>query len=328
MTAESNRQTVSKIFVTELEDKQVVTSLFLAKNKMLLRDKKGKAYISLLLSDSSGDIDTKIWDNAELMDKVFNTGDIVFVKGLVQLYQNKKQFIVHKIEKFNGEAKISDFLKNTQVVPEKIFSQLMSIVSTIKDPYLHQLIMLTLNDSEIQPLLLVSPAAKTVHHARVGGLIEHIVAICHLANAISPLYPHVNRDLIIFGAIFHDIGKIWELKIDHSGISYTNKGRLIGHLSMGLELIEKKTQAIAGFPEALKDICKHIVLAHHGKYEYGSPKRPKTLEAFIVWMLDDLDSKIDAIGSAMEIKGSEESWSQHSILFDRYFFLKGTQWDS
>lgn len=317
-----------KIFVTSLQDKQVVTTSFLTKNKTILRDKKGKAYISLLLSDATGDIDAKIWDNVDSMERSFESGDIVTVKGVIQIYQNRKQLVVHKLERVEGETDIQDYIKKSNVSPELMLDELIKISESVVDLNIKKLILNTITDEEIRPLLLVSPAAKTVHHAKLGGLIEHIVSICKLANSVCQQYSMLNRDLVIFGAIFHDIGKIWELKINQGGIYYTNRGRLIGHLTMGVELIEKKASEIADFPDALKDICKHIVLSHHGKLEYGSAKRPKTLEAYVVWMLDDFDSKMDSIQAAMSVVGSDLDWSQHSTLFDRYFYLKGNQWDS
>ncbi|MBY0315984.1 MAG: HD domain-containing protein [Bdellovibrionales bacterium] len=328
MSSDSTPDKVAKIFIADLKDKQAVATQFVARNKVLLKDKKGKAYISLLLSDCSGDMDSKIWDNVEAIDRAFESGDIVSVRGVVQLYQNRMQFIIHKLERFSGDTDMTQFLKKSNVEPEAIFLELQSIVASVKDHHVRQLLSDTITDEEIKPLLMISPAAKSVHHAKLGGLIEHIVSICRLANVVTPLYPAVNRDLVLFGAVFHDIGKIWEFKIDQGGISYTDQGRLIGHMAMGVELIERKASKIPQFPSALKDLCKHIVLSHHGKYEYGSPKLPQTLEAYVVWMLDDMDSKIDSIQSAMSIASHDANWSQHSQLFDRYFYLKGKQWDS
>jgi 3'-5' exoribonuclease len=181
----------------------------------------------------------------------------------------------------------------------------------------------TLEDPEMKPLILKAPAAKSIHHAWESGLIEHIVSICKLMNFIAGHYPHLNRDLLIFGAIYHDIGKIWELDLG-SGISYTTRGRLIGHLYMGAELVEKKASKILGFPEELKDILKHIVLSHHGKLEYGSPKRPKFLEAAVVAMIDDFDSKVSTITTLIENErqNSLDSWSRYSEMFDRYFYIE------
>lgn len=315
-----------KVFISSLSEKQSISTTFLAKNKILLKDKKGKSYISCQLSDSSGDIDAKAWDNIELLEGTFQSGDIVWVKGVVQVYQNRKQLVMHKVERFDGTVNVQDYLKKSDVDPEEMLQKLIQVVETIQSGYVKQLITDTITDPTIKPLLLVAPAAKSVHHAKMGGLLEHILSIVNLCDSVVKNYPVLNRDLLIFGAIFHDIGKIWELKIDDGGIHYTDKGRMIGHLVMAVELIEKKASKIFNFPEQLKDICKHMILAHHGKFEYGSPKLPQTLEAYMVWMLDDLDSKMDSIQQAMRLPSGDENWSAFSPMFDRYFYLKGTEW--
>jgi 3'-5' exoribonuclease len=314
-----------KVFISHLQEKQNVMSTFLAKNKTLLKDKKGKSYISFLLSDSSGDIDAKAWDNIELIEGTFQSGDIIWVKGIVQVYQNRKQVVIHKIERYDGPVNVQDYLKKADADPEEMLQSLMKVVETVKNPFVKQLIVDVVTDPTIQPLLLISPAAKSVHHAKMGGLLEHILSIVRLADLITQNYTFLNRDLLIFGAIFHDIGKIWELKIDETGIHYTDKGRLLGHIVMASELIEKKASRIFNFPEQIKDICKHMILSHHGKLEYGSPKLPQTMEAYIVWMLDEMDSKVDSIQQAMRLQSGDENWSGFSPLFERYFYLKGSE---
>jgi 3'-5' exoribonuclease len=313
---------MEKVFISQFQEKQTITSTFLVKNKTLLKDKRGKTYVSFLLSDSTGDVDAKIWDNADSLEGSFQSGDIILVKGLVQTYQNRKQFVVHKLERFDGSVDLRDYVKSTDQAPEDMYRDLVQIVDGFQNEPLKQLVMDTLNDPTLKPLLLSAPAAKTIHHARIGGLLEHILSIARLCHLVGSNYKHLNVDMLIFGAIYHDIGKVWELQINDNGISYTDKGRLLGHMAMAVELIEKKCQKIFNFPEDLKDLCKHMVLSHHGKQEYGSPKVPQTLEAYVLWMLDDLDSKIDAISHAMTMPTGDGTWSQYSNLFDRHFFLK------
>jgi 3'-5' exoribonuclease len=317
---------IEKIFISQLQDKQSVQTLFMAKNKALLKDKKGKSYVSCLLSDSTGDVDAKAWDNVEQIEGLFQSGDIISVKGTVQLYQNRKQVIIHKIERYEGDVDLKDYIQASKVRPEDLHLELVKIVETVESTALKTLILGVLSDPTIKPLLLIAPAAKSVHHARFGGLLEHIVSIVKLSGLVCQNYPQLNRDLLIFGAIFHDIGKIWELKIDEGGIRYTDRGRLIGHMVMACELVDRKTQSIFNFPQELKDICKHMILSHHGKMEYGSPKLPQTLEAYVLWMLDEMDSKIDSIQAAMSLTQGEEPWSLYSQLFERNFYLKGNKW--
>ncbi len=310
-----------KLFVSDLKDKQILQSAFLAKNKTLLTDKKGNQYISLDLSDKSGSVDAKIWDNIEKMNNSFESGDIIMVKGQVQLFQNKKQVVIHKIDPIKDQVNFQDFVGEIHQSPEEVLQELLQIVEKVESPHIKQLIKSTLEDPSIKELLLKSPAAKSIHHVKVGGLIEHILAISKLMEFIAHQYKQLNFDLLLFGAIFHDIGKIWELEWTNKGIRYTTKGRLVGHLVMSSELVEKKASQILGFPEDQVTLLKHIVLSHHGRLEYGSPKVPMLLEAYVVWMVDDLDSKIDSITQFLDQDTSgESSWTSFNQLYTRHFF--------
>ncbi len=313
---------MEKLFVTDLKEKQSLHSTFLAKNKVLLTDKKGNQYISLHLSDRSGSVDAKIWDNIERMNNSFQSGDIVIVKGMVQLFQNKKQIVIHKIDPIKDQkVNFEDYVGEIGRAPEEVLQELLQIVESVKSPHIKQLLLSTLNDPQIKEKLLSSPAAKSIHHVKVGGLIEHILSISKLMVFVSQQYTHMNFDLLLFGAIFHDIGKIWELEWTNKGIRYTDKGRLVGHLVMSAELVERKASQILGFPEEQIVILKHIVLSHHGRLEYGSPKVPMLLEAYVVWMIDDLDSKIDSITQFMNQDNSgDELWTSFNQLYGRHFF--------
>lgn len=315
---------MDKLFVSDLKEKQALHTTFLAKNKTLLTDKKGNQYISLYLSDRSGSVDAKIWDNIERMNNSFESGDIVMVKGQVQLFQNKKQVVIHKIDTIKDEQlNFEDYVGEIDRSPEEVLQELLQIVEKIQSAHIKQLILSTLNDPSIKDKLLKSPAAKSIHHVKVGGLIDHILSISQLMVFVAQQYPHLNFDLLVFGAIFHDLGKIWELEWTNKGIRYTDKGRLVGHLVMSAELVEKKASQILGFPEEEIMILKHIILAHHGKLEYGSPKVPMLLEAYVVWMIDDLDSKVDSITQFVNNDSSgDETWTSFNQLYGRHFFKK------
>lgn len=320
----------AKQFVRDLTDKQTVHSIFLARDKVLLTGKNGKSYLSLFLADASGAIDARIWDNIESMNESFQSGDMVRIKGIVQMFQGRKQLVVHRLEKAQAEDyQLADFVSSATRAPEDMMAELLRIAEQIEDRSIRQLTLDTLNDAEIRGRLLAAPAAKTIHHAYIGGLLEHILSICGIMRLLHAHYTalgtELRLDFMIFGAIFHDIGKIWELEV-MQGISYTDKGKLIGHLVMAVELIERKASRILGFPEHLKDLLKHIVLSHHGKVEYGSPKTPMFLEAFIVAAVDDLDSKINTIDMFVKSeRASGDRWSKFNQLFDRYFFLKSNE---
>ena len=324
-----------KQFVRDLHDRTSVHSLFLARDKSVMTGKNGKQYISVFLCDSSGSVDARIWDNVDFLNQVFQSGDVVRVKGQVQVFQGRKQVVVHKLEVVpTSEITMTDFVSQASQAPEEMFQQLMQVVGEMENHHLKQLVTDTLQDPDIRPLILSAPAAKSIHHAYRGGLLEHILSICGIMKFMASHYKGLNRDYLMFGAIFHDIGKIWELSSENA-ITYTDKGRLIGHMVMAVELVEKKASRIFGFPEELKDLCKHIILSHHGKIEYGSPKTPMFLEAFLVAFIDDLDSKMNTIsqfidserasvaaGAGVAGQPEAEKWSRYNQLFDRVFFLK------
>lgn len=313
---------MEKQTVQSLQDKSNVDSLFLVKEKNVSVGKNGRPFMGLQLGDATGSIDARLWDRVDELSREFEVGDILKVKGLVQIFQNRKQLIVHRLERVESSTvDMADFIPATARNSEDMMVELLQMVRTMKNDYLRQLVLDTLEDPEIRPLVLRAPAAKSIHHAWLGGLLEHILSICKIMDFMGTHYSFLNRDLLLFGAIFHDIGKVWELSYDN-GIAYTDRGRLIGHMQIACELIDKKSSRILGFSEELRDICKHIILSHHGKLEYGSPKRPKFLEAMVVAMVDDFDSKVATIKTIMDNeRGSGEKWSRYSELFDRYFLL-------
>lgn len=312
--------------IRNLQDKESISDRpFLVKDKVKGVGKNGRSFLSLLIGDKTGHIDARVWDRVEEISEQFEIGDLISVKGQVQLYLNRKQIIIHKVEKLS----LDDFSKEDFVLEDKkvdshaLFSELIQIVQQIKSQPIKQLILESLQDEEIKPLLLKAPAAKSIHHAYRGGLLEHVVSICKLMKMIASHYTFLNQDLILFGAIFHDIGKVWELDIERDQIQYSHKGRLLGHMQMACELIDRKTQRILGFPEDLRQVMKHIVLSHHGKLEYGSPVRPYFMEAFLVAMIDDLDSKVNTVQTFIETeRQTGEPWSRFNENFERYFYLE------
>lgn len=313
---------MEKQFVTDLKDRDQVQSVFVAQAKNVQVGKNGKQYISMSLCDVSGAIDARVWDNIDHISRVFDTGDFVKVKGQVQIFQNRKQLIVHGIEKASSsEVDLKSLVKVSARDLDEMYSELLQIVKEIEDDKIRELTLNIIQNPEIKPKLMRCPAAKTIHHAYVGGLIEHILSICGTMNFLASHYPVLRKDLLIFGAIFHDLGKIWELDIE-GGIHYTDAGRLVGHLVLSSELIEKTASQILGFPEDLKNILKHLVLSHHGRLEYGSPKRPKFLEAFVVAAIDDFDSKMNTLSTFMQgEKRGGQKWSRYYPEYDRYFYL-------
>lgn len=309
--------------IHSLQDKEVVEALFLVKERTVAVGKNGRPFMGLQLGDSTGTIDGRLWDRVDELAREFEIGDVIKVKGQIQIFQNRKQLIIHRLERVDSSTiNFEDFLPRASKNAEDMLVELLKLVRSMKNDHLRQLVLDTLEDPEIKPMILKAPAAKSIHHAWLGGLLEHILSICKIMDFMGTHYPFLNRDVLLFGGIFHDIGKLWELSYD-SGIAYTDRGRLIGHINIACELIDKKASRILGFNEELRDICKHIILSHHGKLEYGSAKRPKFLEAMVVAMVDEFDSKVSTLKSLVDAeRGSGEKWSRYSELFDRYFLLE------
>ena len=308
--------------VRELQDKDAVDAVFLVKEKTVGFGKNGRSFMSLVLGDQTGAIDGRLWDRVEELNREFDAGDVIKIKGLVQLFQNRKQLIIHRIEKTEtGAYSANDFIPVSNKNVDDMFAELLVIVRSMKSDPLRQLTLDVIEDPEIKPMFMQAPAAKTIHHAWRGGLLEHVLSICKILNFLASHYNFMNRDLLIFGGIFHDIGKVWELSYEDS-VTYTDKGRLLGHMLLACELVDKKAGKILGFSDELKDLCKHMILSHHGRLDYGSPKRPKFMEAVLVAMVDDLDSKMNTIQTFIEgERNIGEKWSRYNELFDRYFLL-------
>ena len=312
--------------VRQLGDKDNISDRsFLIKDKVVGTGKNGKAFLSLLIGDKTGHIDARVWDRVEEISGTFEIGDIVTIKGQVQVYLNRKQIIIHKLDKPDQTlfAKEDFTIEDVKLDVHALYSELVGIINEVQAPPIRQILLDSVQDDGIKKLLLKAPAAKSIHHAKRGGLLEHIVSICKVMKMIAGHYNYLSFDLLIFGAVFHDLGKVWELEIDREQIQYSQKGRLLGHMQLACELVDKKAQRILGFPEDLTAILKHIILSHHGKLEYGSPVRPYIMEAFVVAAIDEFDSKMDTMFNFIKAeRETGNAWSRYSEHFDRYFFLE------
>lgn len=314
-------------FVSELSDKMSIESVFLIREKHFGTGKNGKSFLTLQLGDRSGSVDSRVWENAEAMQLIYQLGDVVRVKGVIQLFQSRLQLIVHKMEKLDPVTVESDLLvAASRRSPELMEADLHDLVAKLDAGPIRDLLQNTLAEPEIKLRLRTHPAAKTIHHAYRSGLLEHILSIAKLMNLIHAHYASegvtLDRGLLVFGAIFHDIGKLWELE-GEGPYGYSDRGRLLGHMSIAVELIERKSGEIEGMTDRLKDKLKHIILSHHGRLEYGSPKEPMFLEAIVVAMIDDFDSKVNSIhhfAEAERANGAE--WSRLHPQLGRYLLLR------
>ncbi len=314
-----------KKYVRDFQEKDHIQSTFLVAEKVAGKDRNGKSFLSLALSDSTGRVNGRMFEKVDEFADRFEVGDVIWLKGFVQLFQNRKQLIVHDLRKaVEGEFKMTELVADLGGDPKEHLQQLIEIAEGLKDKFISRLILDTLNDPKLQPILLKAPAAKTIHHAYRGGLLEHVHSIVKVMQSLATHYPFLNSDLLVFGAIFHDLGKVFELDLSE-GIHYTQSGRLVGHMVLACEIITQKAAVIPEFPADLLDVLKHIVLSHHGRLEYGSPKLPMLPEAMVVAMIDDLDSKMNTLfhflRNEVEAVAPTEKWSHFHPGFERYFFL-------
>ncbi|MCO5141748.1 MAG: HD domain-containing protein [Oligoflexia bacterium] len=317
--------TIYSPFVNELKEKMEFEGMFLVKLINLHADKNGKAYLNLILKDKTGEVESRVWgDQANTLYESIKAQDIVRVAGRVNLYQGRKQVVVDIASKVaEGTMSLDRFIPSTAYNINLLYKELLELFETLENPYLRSLATKTLQDEEVKAKIIRVPAAKSVHHAFAGGLLEHTLSVCRILDLLSLHYKHyynssINRDLLLVGGLFHDIGKIFELSTD-TNTEYTLEGQLIGHHVLGCELIDRITLSIDGFPKELKIQTKHLILAHHGKLEFGSPKEPHTIESLIVHYVDDLDSKINTILTHIMSDVSSGPLTTMSKLFERPF---------
>lgn len=305
-------------YIADLQPSQLITGTFLVQSKDVRQKKSGEPYLSLILGDRTGDIDAKMWDNVEKILDAFERDDFVRVKGMPQIYQNRLQFTIHTLLPVAAqEVDPADFFPASRRDAEEMFGELNATIAAIGNPHLRALLEAIAGDEEIAKKFKRAPAAKTIHHAWLGGLLEHVLSLCQLVKLVAPHYPHLDQDLVMTGAILHDIGKIEELTYDRT-FGYSDPGQLLGHIVIGSRLIDEKARQVPGFPPRLKMLLDHLILSHHGELEYGSPKVPLLGEALLLHHLDNLDSKIECMRSAVEKdKLAEGNWTSYVSSLDR-----------
>jgi len=314
---------MEKIFVKDLEVNRVVASSFMVTYKEVRQKKNGDYFLSLTLSDRTGDLLAIMWDSFQEVVDSLEVNDFVKVKGSVNIYNNRLQMIIHRISKLSEEeVNPADYLPSSKNDSEEMFQRLREVLSSIKNPYLRRLVEQIFSNDEIARKFRLAPAAKGLHHVYLGGLLEHTLSVVDLCQMVCQHYEELNRDLLIAGALLHDLGKIDELSYSRS-FNYTDEGRLLGHILMECQLVDKEVDKIEGFPPELCLQLLHLLASHHGVYEFGSPKRPKTLEALVLHYLDDMDAKLESMQRSISghptLKGN---WSPYNKILERYVYRK------
>ena len=305
--------------VKDLTAEQAITGFFLVHEKEVRNTNAGKPYLRMELGDRSGTIEARMWDQFETLAKDVSRDDFVKVQARVEIYRNRPQLSLQQFRLAKPEEiDLADFLPHTPYNVEEMYKQLLAYAEEIKNPWLKKLVAKILGDPQVAARFKRAPAAKVMHHAYLGGLLEHVVGLCALAKLIAAHYRELDGDLLLTAAMLHDVGKLEELCYDRS-VSYTTEGQLLGHIVMELETVTRAIEEIEGFPDNLKTVVQHILISHHGQYEFGSPKLPMIREALVFHYLDDMDSKMAAVRAALNLDSAEEDWSAYSGALGRKF---------
>ncbi|MGD0214347.1 MAG: OB-fold nucleic acid binding domain-containing protein [Terriglobales bacterium] len=322
---------MKEFFISECsqQENKVVTSSFVVASKQVKAKKNGEPYLALILADRTGQIEAKMWDNVDEFLLCFEQDDFLKIKGLINKYKNRFQLTIHKLRRMEeAEIDFTDYLpKSTKDIGE-LWRTLTEFVATFQNPHLKSLVELFMADAEIAERYRNAPAAKTLHHAYIGGLLDHVVSLFRSCDLICRNYPQVNRDLLLTGAFLHDIGKIQELTYNRA-FSYTTRGQLLGHMIIELEMLQTKLAKLPGFPPEMKTLLEHLIISHHGQYDFGSPKLPMFPEALMLHYLDDLDSKMEAMRAHFEREAELEGpWTSYNAslgrpLLDSRKFMQG-----
>lgn len=313
-------------FVQDLRPGARFTGFYLCRHKQLepFRDRSKGHFLTLVLADRTGQLLARVWEGATELAETFNEDDVVKVAGEVEEYLDRLQIIIHKLRPAAPEEyDLRDFLPATEKDVEVMLTALRSAVEGIANPHLNALARHFYDDPDFTARLAQAPAARRVHHAYLGGLLEHLTEVIALCDSVLALYPQIDADLLRTGALLHDIGKVrefvWEKDID-----YSDEGRLVGHVVIGEEMVVRAIESLPGFPPELALRVRHMLVAHHGKHEYGSPRRPMTLEAIALHKIEDLSGQINRFHLLLAARREAASaWTEYDRLLGRQLYAGG-----
>ena len=301
--------------LTKLSSRERFETILLVRSKETREKKNGLPYLRLLLADKTGSIDTKIWDNVTEISNVFQANDFVRVKGRVEIFNKQHQAVVTWLRRVPEDTlSLADFLPHTESDIESMYSNLLAAIGRFSNPDLRRLLGAIFRDPDFARLYKRAPAAMSNHHAKIGGLLEHVTGMLRVAETVASLYPEIDGDLLACGVLLHDAGKVYELTSERS-FEYTDDGQLLGHIAMGTVWLNHWCDRTEGFPPRLKTLLLHLVLSHHGKQEFGSPVIPRFPEAMALNFIDDLSSKLEMMRDALAGIAGESVWSaRHRTL--------------
>ncbi|HPC46518.1 MAG TPA: OB-fold nucleic acid binding domain-containing protein [Deltaproteobacteria bacterium] len=316
-------------FVTEISDGDRIKAVFLLSDRRLLTARNGKPYGRVVLSDKTGEITGLVWDDAPEQMSGVAPGDVVGVRALAETYDKKLQLRIEKITRIpDRDVDMAALVPASRHDPQTLAREFDEAVASIRNPFLRDLVGRVFMREGVRESFLRAPAAKGIHHNYLGGLVEHTLSILKAVDALLGVYAHMNlnRDMLVAGAILHDLGKIYEYTCDRI-IEITPVGRLLGHIYLSAHMVDQEAQAIDGFPEELKLQLLHMILGHHGQLEFGSPKLPMTREAVFLHMVDDLDAKLTGITSIIEATPEDEPFSAYSSVYNRHLYTRTYRWE-
>jgi 3'-5' exoribonuclease len=317
-----------KVFVKDIQENESIDDLFLVKEASRAETRTGKPYLIVTVMDRTGEIGGRLWENADRYMPACGVGNIVQLIGQAQTYKGTLQLKIESIKTLEkgkeGDWQPGDFLPATAGDIPAMAREILAFARSVSEPSLQRLLLKFFRNKEFFAAFQQAPAAKRMHHAYYGGLLEHTLAVARLADTMAKLYPTLDRSLLIAGALLHDIGKTEEFSFDRYPFDYTDKGRLVGHLVLGAEMMMTRIAEEEGFPVELATRLQHLVLSHHGRHEFGSPCLPMTLEAFVLNFIDDIDAKInylDRLGSQTDEPGYR--WTDFQKTLDRFLYVRG-----
>lgn len=312
---------MKKQFINDFKPGDFIDDIFVLAERTVAQKKDGNNYLNVTLTDKTGSIKGVVWDNVDRIIAGLSSGDVVSIQATVNEYKGASQLVIKNMAPCPAEAvDPSELLPATRLDIENMFERLLKIVAALQDGHLKALLNAFWNDEEFVRQFKTAPAAKKMHHAYIGGLLEHTLSMATLAEKIAGHYSGIDRDLLITGAILHDIGKTRELEYTFK-IDYSDQGRLLSHIVIGLEMIADKLVNINDFPEEHELLLKHMIVSHHGTQEFGSPEPPKTIEAVLLNYIDEMDSKVKGIRDFMASEDANETWTSFHRLLGRHFYL-------
>lgn len=320
---------MARQMMKSLTDGATVDEVFVALDKQLRANRNGNSYLQMELRDRTGSIAARQWNANESAFRAFEEGDFLHVKGKVQLFQGTLQMIVNSFEKVSpNDVDLSEFLPHTEQDISKLIEKVHTFLRKMSNPHLRALAEAFFMDEELMQAFCKVPAGIRHHHAYLGGLVEHVASLMEVWDRLAPLYPSVNKDLLFMGIFLHDIGKVRELTCDKA-LAYSDEGQLIGHIVQGVEILNEKIARVPDlsgepFPIELMWRLKHMILSHHGTYEFGSPKLPMTPEAVALHHLDNLDAKVHAFTKEIEDVGKDAHWTPYNNLLQRKLYKGAT----